>query len=266
MPEKTYIRSPNNDYEPNKNIRLGHVWRNPRDPATFIRSSLPIPKGLINRNYKKDWTVDLSKGSRVKLAIRALIGNLPVGTDNSIDWDHIDDGNFKMPIMETQSFEPDPSYVSASVKPVSQEMLKSGTRLYMITGVKVAYDGEGSTTQERGFGVTSDIGVNTGTAANVGAKFEFSTSARNNEGFSGTGPFVIAYRLREVYYKKGILETKPYNKGAVLGDGMVSSQQSPDETQFVIEKARLGPSDFKPHDVEAYNFIDDEGEECELVI
>jgi hypothetical protein len=108
--------------------------------------------------------------------------------------------------------------------------------------------------------------VNTGTAANVGVKFEFSTSARNNESFSGTGAFVIAYRLREVYYKKGILVTEPYNKGAVLGDGMASSQQSTDETQFVIEKARLGPSDFKPRDAEAYNFIDDEGEECELVI
>ncbi|TAQ85254.1 hypothetical protein B7494_g6414 [Chlorociboria aeruginascens] len=113
--------------------------------------------------------------------------------------------------------------------------------------------------EERGFGGTSDIGANTG------AKFEFSTRACNNEGFSGTGPFVIAYRLREVYYKKGILETKPYNKGAVLGDGMVSSQQSPDETQFVIEEARLGPSDFKRRDVKAYNFIDDEREECELL-
>lgn len=136
----------------------------------------------------------------------------------------------------------------------------------MITGVKVGYNGKGLIIQERGFGVTSNIRVNTGMATNISAKFEFLTSARNNKSFSGTGAFVIAYCLREVHYKKGILVTNPYNKGVVLGNGMVSSQQSPDETQFVIKEARLGPSDFKPRDIEAYNFINNEGEECELVI
>jgi hypothetical protein len=63
------------------------------------------------------------------------------------------------------------------------------------------------------------------------------------------------------------LKTKEHNKGTVLGDGMVSVVLS-SEGQIVVENAEIGDND--GNDVGAsgklYSFIDDDDEECDMII
>ncbi len=160
MPRKTYIRSPNDDYAPDNNIQLGYVWRDPRDPGSFISAPLPIPEDMkINHTYKGSWTIDLGRESQGKIGLWTKIARLPITIDARTRWDNIEDGDYGVPMMDTYSIEPTPAYVRDSIASVSAEVLKSGDNLYMITGVKVARGGEGSNKMSKNFGVDSRVGV-----------------------------------------------------------------------------------------------------------
>jgi hypothetical protein len=270
MPKKTYLRSPNDDYAPDNNIQLGYVWRDPRDPGSFIGAPLPIPKDMtINHNYKGSWNIDLGRESHGKIGLWAKIAQLPVTTDARTHWDNAEDGAYSVPTMETYSIEPTPAYVKASVASVSAEILKSGDNLYMITGVKIARGGEGSNRESKNFGTDTKVGVDataTGAPVEVGGQVSYSRGAHNNQEFGSTGDFVFAYRVREMFYKKGVLKTKEYNKGAVLGEDMIPVGKSEGgELELVIEDAEVGDDDVEV-DGELYSFIDDDGEECDIVI
>jgi hypothetical protein len=101
MLKKTYLRSPNDDYAPDNNIQLGYVWRDPRDPGSFIGAPLPIPKDMtINHNYKGSWTIDLGRESHGKIGLWAKIAQLPVTTDARTHWDNAEDCAYSVPTME----------------------------------------------------------------------------------------------------------------------------------------------------------------------
>lgn len=270
MPKRTYLRSPTDDYEPDKNIQLGHVWRNPRDPGSFIDEPLPIPKNIpINHVPKGTWKINLGRESHGNLGLWAKLAQLPITNNARIHWDEVEDGSYKVPTMDTYSIEPTTAYVEASVASVSAEILKSGDNLYMVTGVKIARGGEGSNKESKNVGVENETGVDlttSGAPVEVGTQVSYSKGAHNNQEFGSTGDFVFAYRVREVFYKRGVLKTKEYNKGAVLGEGMtpVGTEEEGPEI-YVIEDAEVGDGDYEA-DGECYSFIDDDGEESEIVI
>ena len=269
MPRKTYLRSPNDDYAPDNNIQLGYVWRDPRDPGSFIGAPVPIPDDVkINHTFKGSWSIDLSRESHGKLGLWAKIAQLPVSAEARTQWDNAEDGAYKIPTMDTYSIEPTPAYVKSSVASVSQEIIKSGDNLYMITGVKIARGGEGSNSESRNFSTANKVGVETtaaGPPLEAGGELSYSRAAHNSQGFGSTGDFVFAYRVREIFYKKGILQTKEYNKGAVLGDDKVPLASSQGDVDFIIEDAEIGDDDVEV-DGELHSFVDDDGEECDIVI
>jgi hypothetical protein len=269
MPKKTYLRSPNDDYAPDNNIQLGYVWRDPRDAGSFIGAPLPIPNDMkINHNYKGSWTIDLGRESHGKIGLWAKIAQLPVTTNARTHWDKAEDGAYTVPMMDTYSIEPTPAYVKASAASVSAEILKSGDSLYMITGVKIARGGEGSNTESKNFGADTTVSVDAtaaGAPIEVGEQVSCSRGAHNNQGFGSTGDFVFAYRVREIFYKKGVLKTKEYNKGAVLGEDMIpNSKNDRRELELFIEDAKIDDEDVKSGG-EIYSFIDGDGEECDIV-
>jgi hypothetical protein len=271
MPKKTYLRPPTDDYATDKNIRLGDVWRNPRDPGSFIGAPHPIPDEIeINHTYKGSWTIDLGRESHVKAGLWAKIAQLPITADARAHWDNVEDGAYKVPTMETYSIEPTPAYVKASVADVSAEISKSGDNLYMITGVKIARGGEGLNKESRNFGVGSSVAVSaavgTRVPVDVGGQFSYSKGDHHHQGFGSTGDFVFAYRIREIFYKRGVLKTKEYNKGAVLGEDMISDGKADTEKpRFIIENAEIGETDVEV-DREIVHFIDDNDDECDFVI
>jgi hypothetical protein len=99
----------------------------------------------------------------------------------------------------------------------------------------------------------------------VGEQISYSKGAHNNQGFGSTGDFVFAYRVREIFYKKGVLKTREYNKGAVLGDEMVPVSKEDSELVYVIEEAEIDDDDVEVEG-EVFPFGEEDGEDCVLVV
>ncbi|KAF3923761.1 hypothetical protein ABW20_dc0110710 [Dactylellina cionopaga] len=224
MTKKTYLRPPNDDYAPDNNIQLGHIWRDPKDPGSFINTPLPISDDIkVNHTHKGTWAIDIGHESHTKISFWARIA----------------------------------------------QIVGSGDNLYMITGVKIARGGDGSLSESKNFGIGNGAELDAtavGVPVGVGGQISYSKGAHGNQGFGSTGDFVFAYRVREIFYRKGVLKTKEFNKGAVLGEGMVPiSKSERSELKIVIEDAEVGDDDVGGHG-DIYPFIDDDDEECEIVI
>ncbi len=88
---------------------------------------------------------------------------------------------------------------------------------------------------------------------------------RGGLAFNGSSD-VFAYRLREIFYKRGVLRTRDYNRGALLreGDAVVDNGDGLNADVYV-ESAELADEDV-PFDGQMYTFSDDDGEECDIVI
>ncbi|KAK2820011.1 hypothetical protein FQN49_007810 [Arthroderma sp. PD_2] len=266
MPIKTYIRSPNDDYAPGNNIQLGHVWRNPRDPGSFVGTPIAIPGDIeINHTQKGSWTIDLGCDSNAQIGFWAKIAQLPIISSISGQWGKTQDGAYKIPTMDTYSIEPTPAYVKASVESVAMDILKAGYNLYMITGVKVARGGEGSNKESMNSGAGLKAGMDTWVPLEGSEQISYSKGKYNNSGFGSTGDFVFAYRMRELYYRKGVVDHREYNKGAALGENMIPIDNSDEEEMFVIKDAKIDDDDVEidgdrysiagGDDEEGYNII-----------
>ncbi|KAJ5369318.1 uncharacterized protein N7496_009078 [Penicillium cataractarum] len=268
MPKKTYLRPANDDYAPDNNIQLGHVWRNPRDPGSFIGDPLPITSEMkINHTRKDSFTINLGRESHGGFALWAKVAQLPLGAAARAHWDNTAGGAYKVPTMDTYSIEPTRAYIEKSVASVSAEILGYGPNLYMVTGVKIARGGEGTHRELHAFGSNIQGGTNAGVyvPVEVGEHFNYSRATHYNQNFGSAGEFVFAYRMREIFYKSGTLKTREYNKGAVLGEDSIHIKESgKGELNIFITEAGIGDDDVEAIG-DCYFFTDDDGEACKIV-
>jgi len=95
-------------------------------------------------------------------------------------------------------------------------------RLYMVTGVKVAYGAAVAEMARKGKRGKMSVGFD---GAAAGVPFSFGPQVEASQGFEITTsfdsdePFVFAYQLREIRYRKGAYTSKPYLDGALYGVG-----------------------------------------------
>ena len=86
----------------------------------------------------------------------------------------------------------------------------------------------------------------------------------SNQRFGSTGDFVFAYRMREIFYKRG-WKTKEYSKRAVLGEHMTTASPSErGEPELFIEDVEIRDDDVEV-DGESYPLTDDDGVSCNVV-
>jgi hypothetical protein len=269
MPRKTYLRPPNDDYAPGNNIQLGCVWRDPRDPGSFIGAPIKLHKNIkINHNHKGAWVKDLGKKSSGFLGLLSKISLLPVQASMTAHFEEVEDGKYTIPTMDTDSIEPTPAYVKSSIKSVSQEMLKSGASLYMITGTKIARGGQGSTTESSNIGFDNRVGIDASAVnapVSIGEQAGFSRESHNNEQFGPTGDFVFAYRVRRIWYEKGTLKTEEYNKGAVMGEESTRVSAGASDIVYEVTEAEIDDEDVSGGG-EVYLCVDEGGDEWDLVL
>ncbi|KAK6499013.1 hypothetical protein TWF481_011582 [Arthrobotrys musiformis] len=270
MPKKTYLRPPNDDYAPDTNIQLGHIWLNPKDPGSFIGPPLPIPGDIsVNRTYKESWTIDFGRNAHSKIGYWAKIAQLPVAAGGYTMWGRSQGGVYTVPRMDTYSIEPTPDYAKASIALAPPKNIRKGSNFYMVTGVKIARGGSGSTVESKDIGADITLGVDAtigGIPAEVGGEIGHSTAGYSRQSFSSASDYVFAYRVREIFYHKTELKIKAFNKGAVLGEGLSPSVGNGEsEVGFIIEEAEAGNKDFVVAG-EIDSFIDDDGEEVDIVL
>ncbi|KAG4252403.1 hypothetical protein FPRO04_02186 [Fusarium proliferatum] len=176
------IRAPNLDYEPNKAIRLGHIWKHPMDPGSFCGPPLPIPEDMeTNHTFKAPWHIGKGRANKP--------------TDN---------------------------YVKESVKAVAAEAFKRRQRLFMVTGVKIARGAVGSISSSRhvGGGARAGFGGESfGVPFDGGPQFNISRDTYDEETYGGwesmqAGSSIVNYGRCETDVGASVLaelRSRPFN-------------------------------------------------------
>ncbi|SCV55568.1 uncharacterized protein FFB14_14194 [Fusarium fujikuroi] len=203
-----YIRAPNLDYEPDKAIRLGHIWKHPMDPGSFCGPPLPIPEDMeTNHTFKAPWHIGKGRANSGSLGIWAnFLQAVGVTAESNFDWNNANDVSHTCERLDTYSIEPTDNYVKESVKAVAAEAVKRRQRLFMVTGVKIARGAVGSISSSRrvGGGARAGFGGESfGVPFDGGPQFNISRDTYDEETYGESSDFVFAYRVRRIIYPKG---------------------------------------------------------------
>ncbi|KAF5556773.1 transcriptional activator of proteases prtT [Fusarium napiforme] len=203
-----YIRAPNLDYEPNKAIRLGHIWKHPMDPGSFCGPPLPIPEDMeTNYTFKAPWYIGKGRANSGSLGIWAsFLQAVGVTAESNFDWNNAKDMSHTCERLDTYSIEPTDDYVKESVKAVAAEAVKRRERLFMVTGVKIARGAVGSISSSRRVGGGAKVGFggeSSGVPFDGGPQFNISRDIYDEETYGESSDFVFAYRVRRIIYPKG---------------------------------------------------------------
>ncbi|KAF5554821.1 major facilitator superfamily transporter [Fusarium mexicanum] len=203
-----YIRAPNLDYEPDKAIRLGHIWKHPMDPGSFCGPPLPIPEDMeTNHTFKSPWYIGKGRENSGSLGIWAnFLQAVGVTAESNFDWSNANDVSHTCERLDTYSIEPTDDYVKESVKAVAVEAVKRRQRLFMVTGVKIARGAVGSISSSRRVGGGARVGFggeSLGVPFDGGPQFSISRDIYDEETYGESSDFVFAYRVRRIVYPKG---------------------------------------------------------------
>lgn len=92
--------------------------------------------------------------------------------------------------------------------------------VYMLTGLKVGRGASLQSSWTNQKGVKIDGGLNPlGSPVQFGAKAAFATKATGDESWEGSSDFIVAFRVKRIWYYHGDLKNKPYNENVVMQDG-----------------------------------------------
>ncbi|KAI1054833.1 hypothetical protein LB506_006785 [Fusarium annulatum] len=204
------IRAPNLDYEPNKAIRLGHIWKHPMDPGSFCGPPLPIPEDMeTNHTFKAPWHIGKGRANSVT-------------AESNFDCNNANDVSHTCERLDTYSIEPTDNYVKESVKAVAAEAFKRRQRLFMVTGVKIARGAVGSISSSRhvGGGARAGFGGESfGVPFDGGPQFNISRDTYDEETYGGwesmqAGSSIVNYGRCETDVGASVLaelRSRPFN-------------------------------------------------------
>ncbi|KEF51479.1 uncharacterized protein A1O9_12396 [Exophiala aquamarina CBS 119918] len=283
----TYFLPPNflNPPGPASPIRLGQLISNPSAPTTPITRSGPLdPKdfdlevhSMPMKTFRhENQSQSLSEGGVFIRAVQGIVAKLNLNISreayqNALEQiDHL--------VAEFIELSEEDEYVEKSLAQKHiQDFITKGLfkkRVFMVTGIKIAYPGEGdSISAEKGSKKTAEGGgdmsaVGTGSPLEGGGNFKTSASTKRSLSFIPDHPFIYAYRLRECFYGGRSKET---TKGALLSRDTVSGHE-PEALEFDFQG--VGSEDVTLEDMgpdgTAYILLqaadDLDGTQCDLVV
>lgn len=277
MPQNTYIRSPSDDYEPDKLIRLGHIWSKPRDPGSFVCAPLPLPADMqINHTRKEGWSSTCRKEIRGNITFWIQLAMLPFRGGVDLVRSDAEYATYDTPALDTYLIEPTPDYVRASTDAAlaaAPGLIRHRFRLrfYMVTGVQIARGGRGArgtpqSTASAHVGASVDLTTMTSGTVPVipGARVEVEQSSGMRQAFDRAGDYVFTYRLREIIYRNGGVKTKQYSRGGEGESG--STEKDNHESEHELKDPELSANDVELKTGDRYEFVDDQGDECRIIM
>jgi hypothetical protein len=195
---------------------------------------------VIKSDVEEPWTYDdaykksISGGIWADIPIlTAVCGSLGFERSKS------EDITVQAQRVETYRFTPNSKYVADALRePSAREHLLQDPKssVFMITGMKIAYDAEVSLGNEKAKEFHGDLGADlTALSApiRVGPEATVSRSRETHFHTKKAGPFVLAYQLKRIRKKDGLIEATRYNRHAFLFDDDVATAVA--ETQFEDE-------------------------------
>ncbi|KAG4434253.1 hypothetical protein IFR05_010272 [Cadophora sp. M221] len=290
---RTYFLVPTRDTPPSGPIFLGSIIKSPRSPELSINGKKsPLLSALeVNVTRLVDSSRQLTKSGKGKTGVWVeFLGGMGIGADISGNWDNIEQSTYKFAELITKTISPSLAEISAIFNEAEvQQCLKDSRfrdNLYMITGIKIARGADVAVSKIRSRGGNLNFGIDTtpfGVPIQIGPDIEISKEVGQSFEEKHTEDFVFAYRLREIRYRKKVVEDqKEYRKGDLMGAGPRKNYESEhtednkkkgDEGKSLVElesEAELiglgsGDIDGDAWDADTTSAIDEDGEEVHCV-
>jgi hypothetical protein len=276
---KTYFLAPTRDTPPNGPITLGSIIKSPRSPELSLNErDSPAVKALkVGETSVTSASRTLLKSGKGKAGVWAeFIDGVGISGKISGNWDNGELAQYKFEKLITKTIAPDLVAVSKIFEEASvQKAIKDSrfrANLYMITGIKVARGADVAISKIRARGGNLYFGVDTTALAlplKIGPDISATTTAGQSLTEHHSTDFVFAYRLRELVYKRKVIEEqKEYPKGDLMGHNEGMGEMG-DNEDFPVEAevSGLDPEDLKAEDweLEPIAATDDDGEDCVCV-
>jgi hypothetical protein len=248
-----YLLAPNFDLVPPPDgpLKLGHILDDPDEPRYPLNiDSVVTP--LDSQSYEH--TASGVSAVRSQLANKEfklwarLTELVPIGGDGALAKDASSSDLFTIKTIETTYFLPSSKYVEASVngsEDVRRFLAGGGlwdnNDIYMITGLKVARNGSVTSYVSDGrkasAGASADL-KDVGVPFTAGAGGEKVVASEEATHIAELKPFVLAYQVRKIVYKKG----KPAKTVAHNLGGMFSNDRPIGNTDdlFVVDGVEDG--------------------------
>ena len=219
------------DHPPPSALRLGDVIASPFNPEEVVNGDPPppAPRDLLRTFEQQDWSwkkeFEKSHSGGVFASFLDVVG---IGPEVELGRDKARSDIYNAERLVTEYFIPNRQYMNEVLKDpdVKDELTGPNRRskLFMITGLKVAYGATRALELMNGHVFNAKVSVNLGTlggtpipgAPSVGPKADMSSSTTEKMS-GGRLDFVFGIQLRQLRYKKGQVDHQKYDKGALYG-------------------------------------------------
>lgn len=226
---KTYILAPNWSTAPPPKgpIHLGHLVDNLTEFVPINRTNkISIPPTHLNpTDIKSGFTTSRSRLLSGELGIFAkVLGLVGVGGGAEIYCKKDQNDVLSCKTLDTMTFDPSPSYIAESMALSEVQKFMQGAKfkapIYMITGLKIGKGASLQSSSSKGKGLKIDGGLNPpGSPAQVGGKAGLGVKTAEGESWESSTDFVVAFRVKKIWYERGEVKSRSHNKNVVMQDG-----------------------------------------------
>lgn len=280
---KTYRSAPNTYYPPGGSLAIGRILSDPDDPGSCLNISSPVvfADSEIQKSWKTDWKSEKSRIHSGIIGIWArFLQVIGLDAEANINWDRQQRDAYEFNRLDIEFVDPGREKIEEVVRAASQvdAYIKSSgfsSPVYMITGVMIARGAAVAETKSNEFGTHMRAGFDgTPAGAPTGGGPEVTLSSKSADGVSygGSSDFVFAYRLREIVYEKGFMQSKPYHKGGLYVDeedgAEAQNTEGPEQVESYTVVLGLEEDDYAGEGpgVKAYEALDEDGDQnCRLL-
>jgi hypothetical protein len=250
-PRKCYFIAPTRDSPPDGPIQLGSIISIPSEADEPINRNAPsqIPEASIFKHEERGYsfTKDRTTGGRLGIWASFLMQVLGIGGDIGVNASNGRNDEWACTTLKTCWFTPTTDYIKKSIQdPGVEEFLVENKvylgrqKVYMITGLKVAYGASATVKLAKERGVNLHLGVdgtNSGVPISAGPDIGVQERTEEKESFEDADPFVFAFRLRQINIKSADeVEHKPHTHGAMLSLGPGTGEDTESKVEIFVER------------------------------
>ncbi|CAG2005081.1 unnamed protein product [Fusarium graminearum] len=245
---KTYILAPNwtTSPPPDGPVKLGHLLDDLTELIPINRDEVvEIPPEHLNKvDTKSGFKTSRSKLVSGELGLFArVMGLMAVGVGAGIYYKKDKDDVLSCKTLDTMTFDPTEKYIADSMDLPETKKYMHGCQfkapVYMVTGLKIGRGGSLQSSNSRDGGVTLEGGLSpSGSPVQIRGKGGFVQRKVEGESWEGSTDFIVAFRVRKIWYYHGELKNKTHKKDVVMQDG-TSVQKGPDMTLRVDDHIPL---------------------------
>lgn len=234
-------------------ISLGSIIESPWTPEEALNDESPpaIPPKLLRSREEMSWSwtreFERSRGGGLFANFLQFLG---VGGEMNGTVDRTHTEVYAADRMLTEEFFPDKRYLEQCLQDEGVRDILVGpgkkSKVYMITGLKIAYGATKAMEMMKKRGMHAQISVDVPTvgALSLGPKVDVSSSATEKLG-AAKSDFVFGFKLRRLRYKKGVVTDESFDQGALYGLGQADEGDQEaeilDVEDFEIESVEDSP-------------------------